>query len=307
MSDSDFTRRQFLRNTAVITGVAIAAPWGASQLLADPVKRTATDQVTLGNTGIRLSRLGMGTGVDNGRIQAAIGKDAFCDLIKSAFDQGITFFDSCDRYETTKWMADAIKPLPREKIFLQSKISGQPTDIVAAIDAERKRLNTDYFDSMLIHSQTVADWTSMDPWKKIMDGFVQAKEKQWIRAKGISCHNLPALRDAVTSPWPEIHLVRVNPQGKYVDGPSGRGYVASETFPVEPALEQIQTMREKGRGVIGMKIFGNGLFTEAADREKSIRFALSNKNIDAIVIGFKSRAEITEAIERINRALAELN
>jgi predicted aldo/keto reductase-like oxidoreductase len=159
---------------------------------------------------------------------------------------------------------------------------------------------------MLIHSQIVAGWTALDSWKRIMDGFNDAREKKWIRAKGISCHNLPALKDSNASPWTEVHLVRVNPQGKYVDGLSGRGYTAAETNDVAPVLAEIKSMHDKGRGVIGMKIIGNGLFTDPADRERSIRFAMSNPNIDAVVIGFKSAQEIDEAIERINRALAEV-
>ena len=70
-------------------------------------------------------------------------------------------------------------------------------------------------------------------------------------------------------------------------------------------MQEIKTAHEKGRGVIGMKIFGNGMFTDPADREKSIRFAMACKEIDAVVIGFKSKEEIDEGIERINRALAE--
>ena len=125
-----------------------------------------------------------------------------------------------------------------------------------------------------------------------------------ILARGTSCHNLPALTDATESDFHDVHLVRVNPQGKYVDGPTGRGYTAGETFPIDPVMAEIKTMKAKGRGIIGMKIIGNGLFTAAEDREKSIRFAMACKEIDAVVIGFKSTAEMDEAIERINRALA---
>jgi len=286
----------------------MVAPWAnisVAQTSAPSIKRTAVDQVTLGRTGIKLSRLGMGTGVDNGRVQAALGKENFNKLIQYAYDKGITYFDTCDTYVTSGWMADAIKPLPREKLFIQSKISGEPKDTLTAIDAERKRANTDYIDSMLIHSQIVPGWTALDSWKRIMDGFNDAKDRKWIRAKGISCHNLPALKDSNASAWSEVHLVRVNPQGKYVDGPGGKGYTATETNDVAPVLAEIKSMHAKGRGVIGMKIIGNGLFTDPADRERSIRFAMSNPNIDAVVIGFKNTQEIDEAIERINRALAE--
>ena len=306
MNPRKLNRREFLHASVALAGAAMLsrfAPFNARAAAAPVAKRTAVDQVTLGQTGIRLSRLGMGTGVDNGRVQAALGKENFVRVIRYAYDQGITYFDTCDRYLTVDWIGDAIKGLPREKLFIQSKISGQPSDTLAAIDAERKKLNTDYIDSMLIHSQTVAGWSSLDEWKRIMDGFEEAKSRKWIRSKGVSCHNLPALRDATASSFNEVHLVRVNPQGKYVDGPGGRGYTAQETNPVDPVLAEMKTMRAKGRGVIGMKLIGNGLFTDPAERDKSIRFAMACLEIDAVVIGFKSTSEINEAIQRINGAL----
>ena len=120
-------------------------------------------------------------------------------------------------YATFEWIGGAIKGLPREKLFLQSKIPGQPQDILKTIDHHRQVFQTDYIDSLLIHCMIKDGWT--DPWKRIMDAFEEAKAKKWIRAKGVSCHSLPALRTAVASDWPDVHLVRVNPQAKHIDGP----------------------------------------------------------------------------------------
>ena len=266
------------------------------------VVRTATDQVTLGKTGIKLSRLGFGTGSDNGHIQTAEGRDAFVDLIHYAYDRGITYIDTAESYRTFGLIADAIKGLPREKLFIQSKVDGRPEDVLAVIDHHRKTFNTDYVDSLLIHCMTRGQWT--DEWKRVMDAFNQAQERKWIRARGVSCHSLPALRAAVASDWSEVHLVRVNPQGSYTDGETGAW--GSHRSDIAPVMPEIKTMHAKGRGVIGMKIFGNGTFADPADREKSIRFAMACRDIDAVVIGFKSRQEIDEAIERINRALKEV-
>jgi predicted aldo/keto reductase-like oxidoreductase len=87
-----------------------------------------------------------------------------------------------------------------------------------------------------------------------------------------------------------------------VDGEAGSHDMG--TNPVEPMLEELKLIGAKGRGVIGMKMIGNGSFVDAEDRDKAIRFAMSRPEIDAVVIGFKSRAEIDEAIRRMNAALA---
>jgi predicted aldo/keto reductase-like oxidoreductase len=298
MNQNRYTRRQFLeRSAAAGTALLVPGPWLAAST---PAKRTAADQVTLGKTGLKLSRLGFGTGSNSGQVQHDLGQGQFNSLIRYAYDQGITYFDCAQSYQTFPWLGGAIKGLPREKLFIQSKIGGQPEDILTAIDRHRKVFDTDYVDSMLIHCMMQNHWT--DPWKRIMDGFDEAKEKKWIRAKGVSCHSLPALRGARQSDWTEVHLVRVNPQGAFMD--SEKEAINMSTGSVASVLEELKSMRAKGRGVIGMKMVGNGTFVEAADREKAIRFAMSLPELDAVVIGFKSRAEIDEAIGRINAALA---
>lgn len=294
------SRRQFLERSAAAASALLltSCSWAGAKAAA---RRTATDQVALGKTGLKLSRLGFGTGSNSGNVQYALGQEQFNSLVHYAYDQGITYFDCAQTYRTFEWVKGAIKGLPREKLFLQSKVPGQPDQVLAAIDRHRKVFDTDYVDSLLIHCMVKDRWT--DEWKRIMDAFDEAKEKKWIRAKGVSCHSLPALRAATASDWTEVHLVRVNPQAKHIDG-------MTETWnqpgpDLTPVLAELQTMRAKGRGVIGMKIIGNGDFTQPADREKSIRFAMSRPELDAVVIGFKSTGEIDEAIRRMNQALAE--
>lgn len=306
MKRHGLNRRQFIRTSAVLAGTALLSPWALSNIRAASApagKRTAVDQMTLGKTGIKLSRLGIGTGSNNGQEQTALGRDGFTKLIHYAYDQGITYIDTAESYRTFEWISDAVKGLPREKLYIQSKMDGKPADVLAVIDHHRKVFNTDYIDSLLVHCMTRDAWT--DEWKRIMDGFNEAKEKKWIRAKGVSCHSLPALRAATASDWTEVHLVRVNPQGIYTDGEVA-DWSSSTHHEISPVMQEIKTMHEKGHGVIGMKICGAGTFTGAADREKSIRFAMACKNIDAIVIGFTSTQQIDEAIERMNRALAEV-
>jgi predicted aldo/keto reductase-like oxidoreductase len=148
-------------------------------------------------------------------------------------------------------------------------------------------------------------WVEQDDYKRVMDGFNQAVEKKWVRARGVSCHSLPALRTAVASSWPEVHLVRINPQGKHMDDEAARDIWDEASRDIEPVVEQLKKMREKDRGVIGMKIFGNNGFKSGEDRDKSIRFAMSHPELNAIVIGFQATSEIDEAIKRMNAALAD--
>jgi len=148
---------------------------------------------------------------------------------------------------------------------------------------------------------TTDNWT--DEWKRVMDGFNEAKEKKWIRAKGVSCHTIGALRGGVASDWTETHLVRINPLGRYTD--QEKEVWTKTNADLNPVLEQLKTMSAKGHGVIGMKIFGNGDFKDPAEREKSLRFAMSHPEINAIVVGMSSPEQIDGTIKMLNGVLAE--
>lgn len=300
MPDRVIDRRQFL---AGVTAVAAAA--ALRTVAAPPVKRTAADQVTLGKTGIKLSRLGFGTG-SAGRLQEKLGADGLTRLIRYAYDKGITYIDTADRYRTQPLIGKAIKGLPREKLYVQSKMWGVPKDPMAELDRYRKELGTDYIDTMLVHCVYTSKWDTER--KKVMDALAEAKRKKIIRAHGFSAHSIPAVARAVELDWVDVGLVRINPQGECIDTPKEEGRMhSSDASHVKPAVAQIRRLHEKRRGVIGMKLIGNGRFTEPADREKSIRFAMKSGVLDAVVIGFKSTAEIDEAIQRINAALAAVS
>ena len=293
------SRRRFFQTTATFAGAALLPAGGL--LAAEKVKRTAVDQVTLGKTGIKLSRLGIGTGSNSGQVQRDLGREGFNKLLRYAYDQGITYIDTAQNYQTHDWIRDAIKGLPREKLYIQTKMPGAPEKPLEVLDRYRKELGVDYLDAVLSHYATKHEWD--EERRRVLDALEEAKEKKIIRAKGVSCHGLPALTRATEVSWVDVHLVRLNPQGRHIDGPTFEWNAKGGENTLPEVVKEIKLMRAKGRGIIGMKIIGNGDFTKPEDREKSIRYAMQCGLLDAVVIGFKSTAEIDEAIERMNLAL----
>jgi predicted aldo/keto reductase-like oxidoreductase len=305
-SKQNVSRREFVRQSAQLAGAAIiGAEMLAPAEAALPV-RTASDWVALGRkTAVKIPRLGMGTGSINGKVQRDLGQEGFNKLIAYAYERGVYYIDTADNYKTHEMIREAIKAnkIPRDKIFIQTKlpIRDETTkDPMATMDRYRKELGTDYFDSLLIHCATKETW--VEDLKFLMDAFDQAQAKGWIKAKGCSCHGLRALRAAAASDWMEVQLARINPQAHHVDqdlpdvhDPHGK---------YDEAMKEIKAMHAKGRGVIAMKLCGNGDFTKPEDREKAVQHAVKCGFVDAMVIGFKSNAEIDEAIERLNRALS---
>jgi predicted aldo/keto reductase-like oxidoreductase len=301
MNRERITRREFLKSTAALAGTVLLSSCSTGPLAKQTP--TAVDQVTLGKTGLKLSRLGIGAGSKGGSIQRALGADSFNRLIHYAYDQGITYIDTAESYRTHTMVRDAIKDLPREKLFIQSKMPGVPEKPLEVLDRYRKELGVEYIDSLLTHCGVTANWD--DERRRVLDALEEAKDKKIILAHGISCHSLPALTRAAELDWVDVNLVRINPQGAHMDTPAETWNATSDLSHLPPVLKQIKVMRQNNHGVIGMKIIGNGDFTDPEDREKSIRFTIQSGLTDAVVIGFKSPAEIDEAIKRINSALAE--
>jgi len=302
MNRKEISRRRFIERTAALAGAVVLTPLGLPAFEKQS-KRTAVDQVSLGKTGIRLSRLGIGTGTNGGRVQRDLGRDGFARLVRYAYDQGITYIDTAQAYRTHEMVREAIKGLPREKLFIQSKMGGVPDKPLEMLDRFRKELNVDYIDSLLVHCAYRDDWVERR--KPLLDAFEEAKEKKIIRSHGVSCHSIPAMAKAAQLDWVDVHLVRINPQGIHIDTPIQRWDAKSNKSNLPAALDPIKIMRQKRRGMIGMKILGEGEFTNMEEREKSIRFAMQCDLLDAVVIGFKSTAEIDEAIRLMNGALAE--
>ncbi len=297
MHFENMNRRQFIK-ISLLAGAALSVP----SVLSSKSMLSHADLVPLGKSGLKISRLGFGTGSHSGRVQTALGREGFNRLIHYAYERGIRYIDTANTYHTHSWIKEAIEGLPREKLFIMSKMAGLPEKPVEAIDAIRKELGVDYIDSLLVHCKVHINWAEKH--KPLIDAFEEAKQKKIILSHGVSCHSLPALRIAAEYPWVDVNLVRINPQGKVMDGEEEAYFDESTIETVPKVLKQIDIMKKNGHGVIGMKLIGNGWFKEAEERKRSVQFVMQKSNVDAAVIGFKSKAEIDEAIDNVNEALA---
>jgi hypothetical protein len=100
--------------------------------------------------------------------------------------------------------------------------------------------------------------------------------------------------------WLDVALLRINHNGAMMDNIRGDAQTPGDVPEVSTHVREIHG---QGTGVIGMKIMGEGRFTTPEDREASIKYEMGLGVVDAVTIGYKSPAEIDEAIERINTHL----
>jgi aryl-alcohol dehydrogenase-like predicted oxidoreductase len=301
MRKNRITRRQFISTIAAGTGTIIFAP--AVRAITSSAPRASTDpfqKIVLGKTGIKTSLLGMGTGFNAGDRSSAITRAGNAEsIIRNAFEKGICFFDCADTYGTHPYTLNALKNIPREKYTLSSKIwvqkGGIPEqerpDANIVIDRFRKELNTDYLDIIQLHCMMSGTWT--DEQKKQMDILENLKSKGIIRAHGVSVHSFQALEAAAASSWVDVIHVRINPFG-----------VTMDSKDPEKIVPVIRKLHDSGKGVIGMKLVGNGSFSNDSEKvDQSISYVLGLGTVDMLIVGFEKPEQIDNYALRIENVL----
>jgi aryl-alcohol dehydrogenase-like predicted oxidoreductase len=286
-----------------ITGAAMAPPL-VSAAFDNPKVEPSSDLslITLGNTGIKTTRLAQGTGsagVKRKSKQVDMGFRKFTDLLKHAYDRGVRFYDLADQYGSHFYFREALRTIPREKITILSKLqfrfdSPRPQELSIseqrrfaknAIERFRLELQVDVIDIMLLHNVVSETWDSEMP--GYMEVLSEYKEKGVITALGMSCHTIGALKRSSELDWVEVALTRINPYGKVMDGP------LDEVMPIQ------QKFKDRGAAVIGMKIFGAGQLV--GKRDECMKFAQSLSYLDAMTIGAQTPSQIDDNIQLMKK------
>jgi aryl-alcohol dehydrogenase-like predicted oxidoreductase len=290
------SRRNFLK-----AGLSAGVLAGIGSLPIRAARGTATDWVSLGKSNVRVTRLAFGTGTISGKVQRELGQEGFNRLVRHAYDHGIRFFETAESYaEMHRMLGIALKGIPRDSYRLMTKVTTHPDgNPQAKIDELRKLANTDYFDICLLHWQHVGSWPSDS--RLWQDGIAEAQAKKIVIGRGASVHGLPALRQMPGNQWLEVAMIRMNHKGKIMDA---EDFNTNMPGNVNEVVEHTKQVRQQGMGVISMKLVGEGSFTSRADRQAAMKFAFQNAGVDCVTVGYKNTAEIDEAIENLNLALA---
>jgi predicted aldo/keto reductase-like oxidoreductase len=293
---SEPSRRDFLSQSAAAVGVLAAGNRILNAADTPPNLTSGADRVPLGKTGIVTSLLGMGTGstgVKHSSNQVKLGEAKFKKLVRYAYDKGITYFDTADQYGSHLYLREALRGLPRDRLFIQTKTHATTPEMARAdIERFREELGVDCLDTLLMHCMTKGSWP-IDR-RPVMDTLAEAKAKGRIRAVGVSCHGMDPLKVAVDCDWIDVDLARINPVG----GRAGR----MDGTPAEVAA-CLKAMHAKGKGIIGMKILAEGSLKTPEKQIESLRYVLGLGCLSCFVIGFESEQQIDQIMQRIEIAL----
>jgi len=294
-----YSRRSFIGTAAAGMGALMLNGCFSKPKYYDPY-----DRVKLGNSGLVTTRLSMGTGYQTRNRQSFIARMSFEDaeiLIREAYNRGVRMFDLADTYGTHNHVGKALKAYPRSDYTIFTKLwflrgrnipegvrPGEETE--AEVTRFIKELNTDYIDALQLHCATSGNWISeLSDYMTTLD---KLKQKGVIRSHGITCHSLPAVEAAVNEPWVDTIHVRINPYNVNMDDTVEK---------VEPVVKQLH---QAGKGVIGMKILGEGKLVESDEQiDHCFSYALQLGALDVLTIGFDKISNIEDCENRIRKVL----
>jgi len=295
----EMKRREFLARSIAGMGGLLLGPGCITAAEKIPVMSDPYERVPLGKTKIMVSRVGFGTGMRGGRRQSnqtRLGKEKFEGLLQASYERGVRLFDAADLYGTHPYLAGALKKIPRKDYAIVSKIwwrrggipEQQRPDADVVIERFLKELDTDYIDLVLLHCVQSGKWP--EELNQHMNTLARLKKKGLIRAHGVSCHSLEALQACVKEPWVDSVHARINAYGTKMDGPPEK---------VAPVLKELH---ETGKGVVGMKLIGEGSFRNSDEkRDESVRYVLGLGCVDAMVVGFEKVEEIDDFAARVRK------
>ncbi|MDP3641564.1 MAG: aldo/keto reductase [Bacteroidota bacterium] len=292
-----FSRRQFIQ-TGLIGAAVLTA--GFPNVSYAGSKITQIDRVSLGKTGLKVPRLALGTGTHGGNQSSdmtRMGVENWLKIARHAHECGVSFYDAADLYGSHRNVKEILKEVPREKATLLTKIWTRPENWnkdlpMKTIDRFRSETSSDYFDIMLLHCMTNAKW--QEEKKPYIEALSEARQKGIIKTVGVSCHSFEALKLAVEDPWVEVILARINPEGLVMDATT------------DEVMAVLKKAHDSGKGIIGMKIFGEGKMTEDSRRDASVKYVIGSKNVDCMTIGMTTIGQIDENIDRIMRIVKEV-
>jgi aryl-alcohol dehydrogenase-like predicted oxidoreductase len=281
-------RRTFIRNTLAGSVLLSAFPYEA---LALEEKLYPYDRVKLGNTGIEMSRMAMGTGTHGfggaSNQTRQLGIKGVSDMLLAAKDDGINFWETADQYGSHPHVGEALKKVNREEVVILTKTNSTTyEDVKKDLDRFRIELGTDYLDIILLHAVTDPQWNQN--MKGAMEALAEAKEEGILRAHGVSCHSIGALETAADEPWVEVDLARFNPGGARMD---------ADVATVQKVLTR---MKDNGKAIIAMKVYGCGELLHMKD--ECLQFQTGSGIADAFTMGFESIEQLKDIQKRLPEA-----
>lgn len=276
----------------------------------------------LGRTGLTVSRLGLGTvalGLDYGiRTDQGYGRpavEAAVGTIKSALDQGITFFDTAPAYGRSEALlgqalAEEPKAVVATKVILEPDLTGRAMDdfVAASVRASLAALNRESIDILKIHNATP------ETIRAAAGAMIAVKKAGLVKAIGVSVYTEAEALAAIESGWVEAiqlpfslldqrPLEKVFPAarragvGLVVRSILLKGALTDRARFLPPSLAELKQAALAARELLlGPTDDVNDPAAWAGLPAAALRFGLSHPAVSCVLIGAQTEEELNQAV-----------
>jgi aryl-alcohol dehydrogenase-like predicted oxidoreductase len=285
---------------------------------------------TLGNTGLRVSVAGLGTGgFSRMGLKSGLSEDEAARLIVEAVELGVNFLDTAPPYGTEGVVGKALKAIPRERVVLATKSTvlrnnewWTPQRMLASLDNSLRVMGTDYIDVFNLHA--VEPHMYDHALHTLAPALVKEKEKGKIRHIGLTENPIvdftnEALGRALADPVWEVfmvgfHMMHQGPRTKVfpVTRPKGIGtlimFAVRAIFADPPRVARemkalaAEGLVEKWLGEtddpLGFLVHDGGAVSLI---DAAYRFVRHEPGVDVVLFGTGNAAHLRSNIESLLR------
>ncbi|MDK2927169.1 MAG: hypothetical protein PWR31_859 [Bacillota bacterium] len=230
----------------------------------------------LGRSGLRVSRLCLGT-LTIGPLQAHLSLTEGAKVIRTALEEGITFLETAELYDTYDYIRRGLAGWPGEVVIASRSYDYTYAGMRARVAKALRELKRDYIDIFMLHEQESR--LTLRGHGPALEYLAEAKEKGLVRAVGVSTHVVEVVTACAQHPLVDVIQPIVNYAGLGIKG----GTLAD-------MLAAIQEAKAAGKGVYAMKPLGGGNLLK--NFQAAWDFILSLDALDAIAVGMKTPAEV---------------
>jgi len=284
------TRRQFVQATAAVTATVAISPLSGC-VATSPYNPKGLPTVKLGKTGATVPLMGFGCG-SRCRWMAVQDNDLALDILESAFNQGLYYWDTAASYGNEKISSEErigmILKERREQVFLTSKTGDREGDLAKkSVERSLKRLQTDHIDLLYVHAiSSVEDAEQLGEEGKVLEVLDQFKSEGVVKNIGFTGHASAAgMKRAVELYDFDVMMMALNHQS--TDG--------TEDFEGLPA----PLARQKGMGVVAMKVIRPRETVNGLAANDLVRYALTMDDFHMANIGMDSMEVLKSNLETL--------
>ena len=229
--------------------------------------------VTLGKTGLKISRMGFG-GIPIQRVDAAVTRK----LMEMMAEKGINYIDTARGYTVSEaYLGEALEGM-RDKFVLATKSMARTKEAMAAdVETSLNNLRTDYIDLYQIHNPNMEQLEQVISAGGALEALQEAKAEGKIGHIGLTAHSLEVFEKAMELDWVETIMFPYN---------------IVET----QATELIKKCAEKNIGFIDMKPLAGGAIEDAT---LALRFICANPDVTVVIPGMFDLKEIEQNLAAV--------